>query len=375
MPMPGLLVTPRCEAVLCLCLLQKLTFIPLPIDTVALQIGDTAEDVQHQFFRKLHDKLLSTQLDEATDRYKDVHFITCVQFCNAFAEEAEKDSVTEDISRHPNWKLVNDVKCGLNQKDRIIGGFDATLGQYPWIVRLAFVKSDDYSDMTMKCGGAIINNKYILTAGHCFREGEKVAFVRVGELDEYTNPDCNEDECAPPYVDYQIEDILRHPLYSDPIPFANDITLIRIKEQIEFNDFVAPICLEYGSLMNRDYTSEQVEVAGWGIQDLDLGYPATMLQFATMPVVSNKVCHNALKSKTTITEKQICAGGIKGIDSCGGDSGGPLMKAASVDNQSPRYFLLGIVSFGTKRCAKTTLPAVYTRVSKYLPWILDHILP
>lgn len=59
-------------------------------------------------------------------------------------------------------------------------------------------------------------------------------------------------------------------------------------------------------------------------------------------------------------------------DSCGGDSGGPMQK---VENSAygPRYFLIGIVSFGHTECGLESHPAIYTRVTAYLEWILDHI--
>ena len=39
----------------------------------------------------------------------------------------------------------------------------------------------------------------------------------------------------------------------------------------------------------------------------------------------------------------------------------------------PRYVLFGIVSVGVPSCGKFSLPAVYTNVSNYLPWIYDNI--
>jgi secreted trypsin-like serine protease len=49
-----------------------------------------------------------------------------------------------------------------------------------------------------------------------------------------------------------------------------------------------------------------------------------------------------------------------------GDSGGPLQ----VDANSPTcdFDVVGIVSFGLE-CALPDTPALYTRVSKYVPWI------
>merc|ERR1711988_477357 len=62
---------------------------------------------------------------------------------------------------------------------------------------------------------------------------------------------------------------------------------------------------------------------------------------------------------------QICAG-IGNIDTCAGDSGGPMLS----NELSPlkRYSVIGITSFGVQ-CADANFPGVYTRVDNYLDWI------
>ncbi|GFY32236.1 zinc finger BED domain-containing protein 5 [Trichonephila clavipes] len=59
---------------------KELQSIPLSNDTVSRRIDDIAEDVEQQLFGKLSDKLLSIQLDEATDSNKGAHFIAYVRF-------------------------------------------------------------------------------------------------------------------------------------------------------------------------------------------------------------------------------------------------------------------------------------------------------
>lgn len=68
---------------------KKLKSIPLSNDTVALRIGDVGEDVQHWLFTKLHGKLFSIQLDEATDNNKDAHWIVYVRFCDGVSPVEE----------------------------------------------------------------------------------------------------------------------------------------------------------------------------------------------------------------------------------------------------------------------------------------------
>lgn len=59
---------------------------------------------------------------------------------------------------------------------------------------------------------------------------------------------------------------------------------------------------------------------------------------------------------------QLCAGKGK-QDSCQGDSGGPLL----VPN-GDKHEIVGIVSWGVG-CGRAGYPGVYTRVTKYLPWL------
>lgn len=66
---------------------------------------------------------------------------------------------------------------------------------------------------------------------------------------------------------------------------------------------------------------------------------------------------------------QICAGGMRGEDTCAGDSGGPLM--LSVDNS---WHLIGLVSYGPQECG-TSSPGVYTNIFPYIKWINSVISP
>jgi secreted trypsin-like serine protease len=72
-----------------------------------------------------------------------------------------------------------------------------------------------------------------------------------------------------------------------------------------------------------------------------------------------------------LVRSQLCAGGSAlRQDSCKGDSGGPLKMFVGA-----RMFQVGVVSFGTSKCATEGYPGVYTRVGRYMKWILDTIKP
>ncbi|EEC07069.1 hypothetical protein IscW_ISCW006636 [Ixodes scapularis] len=56
-----------------------------------------------------------------------------------------------------------------------------------------------------------------------------------------------------------------------------------------------------------------------------------------------------------------------GINVTVGDSGGPLLAV-----NERRYVVVGVVAAGDG-CAQPRSPGIYTRVTAFLPWIMDHI--
>lgn len=101
---------------------------------------------------------------------------------------------------------------------------------------------------------------------------------------------------------------------------------------------------------------------------------SAVLQYALINIWQTKICNNALSSEVRpLTDTQICGNGKNGQDACRGDSGGPLFAVQTIDFR-PRYFQIGVVSFGaTGGCADSKLPSVYTNIRKYLTWILQNI--
>lgn len=91
-------------------------------------------------------------------------------------------------------------------------------------------------------------------------------------------------------------------------------------------------------------------------------------QKVELPVVDHDACVQKYAGiEAEISEKQLCAGGLYAVDTCDGDSGGPLMTIK--DNY---WTAEGIVSFG-RGCGLEGWPAIYTRVSSYEDWIRQTI--
>ncbi|XP_044263307.1 CLIP domain-containing serine protease 2-like [Tribolium madens] len=279
-----------------------------------------------------------------------------------------------DITEHPNWHLLDHEQCGESVSDRIIGGVSATIGQFPWIARLAYLAHFPLINIPIfKCGGSLINHLYVVTAAHCVANlQEDLVLIRLGELNAKTEVDCENNVCAPPVQDFKPAKIFYHENYGKP-KMRHDIALIRLDHPAEIHSYVLPICLPQGPLLQKNYEGTTMEVAGWGVNDVKRGTSSTVLLHVRVPIIKPEMCDKTIGHFARVSEHQFCAGGQIGYDSCGGDSGGPLMKPEALDGP-PRYFLIGVVSFGSTNCG-SNVPAIYTNVAHYVKWILDNIEP
>ncbi|XP_046971366.1 melanization protease 1-like [Vanessa cardui] len=282
------------------------------------------------------------------------------------------DDTLCNVDQHPAWNIIDKFECGFSASDRIIGGMNAALGQFPWITRLGYYMSDE-KEPEWLCGGALITDRYVLTAAHCVNniaEDSELALVRIGEYDTSTNPDCQLYLCAPPVQDRKIKKVITHPSYDKP-PFHNDLAIILLDTPVEINDYVLPICLPRSHQHCKAELSEFVTVAGWGKTNMTTEAKARILQYVSLPIVKPEFCDFFGKG-FKLGVSQICAGGERNKDACVGDSGGPLMRVFDTPD-GPKNFLLGVVSFGPTICG-IKKPGVYTSIPYYLKWILNNIV-
>lgn len=78
------------------------------------------------------------------------------------------NGMNNDPKNHPNWHMVDNPHCGSSLSDRIIGGVNATIGQYPWLARVGYnSKKKPRAPVMFRCGGSLINQCHVLTAAHC----------------------------------------------------------------------------------------------------------------------------------------------------------------------------------------------------------------
>ncbi|XP_037791479.1 proclotting enzyme-like [Penaeus monodon] len=260
------------------------------------------------------------------------------------------DSNSGDGTQLPGCKNV----CGVAPDDagptRIVGGEEATKGEYPWMVLLDI--STNIGNLF--CGGAIVTTTHVVTASHCVDYRNVKVKVTAGEHDIDSAKE----------TETQVIDakrITKHPKY-DSSPQENDIALITLKKALVWKSNVGPICLP----PSANFEDRTAVVTGWGSLQYQGSFPSKLNEVG-VTVTKQKTCEKAYESSSfPVTKKHICAADA-GKDSCQGDSGGPLFI-----KENDKWVLIGVVSFGME-CALDGFPGVYTRVSSYNSWILNKV--
>ncbi|XP_045496319.1 transmembrane protease serine 11D-like isoform X1 [Colias croceus] len=230
---------------------------------------------------------------------------------------------------------------------RIVGGRRAEPHSYPWTV--AILKNN-----RMHCGGAMITDKHVLSAGHCFKWdniSEMLVLIGLDNLDDMMNVEKR-----------NISAVKIHERFtSTAVRDENDIAVATLDAPVQFSDTIVPICLPKPG---QDFSNRVGTIVGWGRVGVEKTSSKVLLK-ASLRILTDEEC---MKSKLSqhLKPTMMCAFS-KGKDGCQGDSGGPLL----VFEPDGHYVQAGVVSWGIG-CADSRYPGVYTKISNYIDWIRRH---
>ncbi|KAL2724827.1 hypothetical protein V1477_018688 [Vespula maculifrons] len=291
--------------------------------------------------------------------------------CSPGAVNNDSEFFSETMTDLPEPK-INDVlpaNCGKRSEDfnddedlifaKVVHGSIAPKGTYPW---QASIRVRGHSRSNHWCGAVVLSPLHVLTAAHCLEGYNKgTYFVRAG--------DYNTEEQEGTEKEANIEDYYIHEDFRKGHKMNNDIALVLLKGRgIPLGKDIMPICLppentEYPAGLN-------CTISGFGSIETGKTTPSRDLRYGWIPLLDQSICRaEYVYGHGKISDGMVCAGYLdEGVDTCDGDSGGPL---ACYHNGA--FTLYGITSWG-QHCGEANKPGVYVRVAHYRRWIDQKIM-
>ncbi|KAM3955206.1 LOW QUALITY PROTEIN: serine protease 1 [Aphomia sociella] len=275
----------------------------------------------------------------------------CIEYQQTLVYPCEKTvALTGELGR-ANY-------CNHNADELIIGGENAATNEFPHMALLGYLQPPD---INWSCGGTVVSDRFILTAGHCIahRDWGPVTYAVVGIL---KRADVDNTKIV------GVKRIIKHPDYHAPARY-NDIALLEVESPFKLGPSVIPACIHIGDEVIDDRASATGWVTvnrGTAANNADILQKVIIKKFTTNECTTKFPKNRHMKQGYDLNS-QICYGD-KGSDkdTCQGDSGGPLQIKSTKINCM--YVVIGVTSFG-KACGQAGEPGIYTRVAKYASWI------
>jgi secreted trypsin-like serine protease len=251
--------------------------------------------------------------------------------------------------------LVLPAGAGAATQPRVVGGSATAASSYPWQGALVYSGSRyGGSDAQRQlCGAVLITPRIALTAAHCIVNTD--LDLLGGDLDPNdADVVLNETTLSTGSGEHHALQAIYVQSGYDPSLNTNDVAYLVMSSATG----MTPINLAGPTETALWTPGYPTQVSGYGYT-AEGGPASNTLRVTTVPIVADSTCGSpGVYGGLFYASSMVCAGSLSGgVDSCNGDSGGPLESPA----QGGIYRLIGLVSWGIG-CAEPNHPGVYARL-------------
>lgn len=244
----------------------------------------------------------------------------------------------------------------------VVGGTDADAGEYPWMAAI-FRGEPNRTELLggQFCGGSLIAPAVVISAAHCINDlvDSTLGMLPVDPAGLGVSVMLGEtrlDGSGGERIRVRSFHLFPHP--------NSDIAVLRLWEPSS----LTPIRWAGPDDLDLYEAGTMATVTGWGATNENGGYPNTLKE-ARVPIVSDLSCSQSYPGQIDPTT-MVCAGYPQGgTDTCGGDSGGPIM----VPDREGGFVLIGTTWFGDG-CARPNAPGVYAETAPAHAFIISNVL-
>ena len=263
-------------------------------------------------------------------------------------------------------------------KPQVVNGVEGPSAEFNFLVAVGDrTYYEDYGmDKAQFCGGSLVSSTLVITAAHC------VSDVRAADLVVSTADSDGDLTGADTRVSY-VSAIKVHPNY-DTRSQENDIAVLTLATALRGVPTIQPVTSTEAATLTA--TRAPVSVAGWGAinESRPWRFPAVyrvgnLVVFPDsscgggQPFTLDGVRFNGYGPGEVNSRVMLCAEGVsagKIVDSCVGDSGGPLIGSTGTEQR-----LVGVVSWGLEQCATRAGVGVYARVAAFTSFLKSAGVP
>ncbi|KAI2644949.1 Granzyme B(G,H) [Labeo rohita] len=198
------------------------------------------------------------------------------------------------------------------------------------------------------CSGFLISDRFVMTAAHCRNKSQGSKQSKVSHC-------CS---ARPTQCDYWIT--LGKRTLEGKGMLRRSHPVRREKNNAQLNDNMKPISIP---VEEGDIEADSVcSIAGWGLLETN-GKQSNHLMETNVTIMNSKECESKWGEGDFSASLMMCV--YRDGGSCDGDTGGPLVCGDAA---------VGVTSFGDPEiCNSPERPEVYTKISVYLPWIINII--